>query len=142
MNIVINLIVLFIFLNLMFFMEIPNLTVDDFIFHKIILFLMIGVFQFLQKVIMNMYARCIIDIKNLAEESLFDGGIAVIGYSLVLDLIHMSSTSYMVTPYVFNSLWKNVFVSLSIIVFMLLTKVIKLTFGYRPNKCINDKLTL
>lgn len=134
MNVFINSVLLLLILNILFIFNIPNLTNDNFIYHKLLIFSIISLSQLLLFVISKSTSKCF-NFKNIFEQSISDGLNGIIGYSLYLDLLYMASTSTFLLDYTSNTLYKNLTISLFIISFIAKIKILRLIFGYNDNDC-------
>lgn len=134
MNIFINLFFIFIFLLTIFTFKFPNINDDNYISHKILIFFLLLVYQFLLEIISKIRNHCKINIKDIVRNSLNVSLFGVIGYSIFIDFKYMSSTEEIVKN--INNNYANIYLTLLIVSIIALSKFIKVIFTNNSNDCI------
>lgn len=86
MNIIINILLLFIYLYGLFGSGIPDVCSENLILHKMLIILFIFAFQFLLLLFEKVIWKCKIDISELAYNSFMTSLIGILGYALFIDL--------------------------------------------------------
>ena len=85
MNILINIIFLYIFIYALLYYKYPDIENKDYIMHKFILFIMIFLYQMTLKLIYKIYNKCKVNMKEILYNALSTATTAVIGYSIYID---------------------------------------------------------
>lgn len=133
MYIIANIFFLFLFILIIFFLKFPNINNNQYILHKIILFISIFSFQFMIQIISKIRYKCKIYINDIATDSLLVATAAIIGYSIYNDLVYTN-----VINYDYNYKQKYLIVSLFIIAFIIFVKIFKLILNSPASgECIN-----
>ncbi len=136
MNVLTYIIFLFIYLNVLFYFNIPSLSDDNYIYHKLILFINIFVFNFFTQIITKIRNKCNTTIENIISKSLKIATYTIIGYSLFIDLKIMNSTKKYVEPYISDSQSQMLFVSTIISMFVLIMKLIEIILNNTNDACV------
>jgi peptidoglycan/LPS O-acetylase OafA/YrhL len=135
MNSIIHLFVLFIYIYLILFLNIPKLKEDNRIKAKLYLFCSIFIFEVLCGIFSSIYHRCVVNISSIAKTSFVVSLLAVIAYSVYEDL---RASHY------FEKEKKNVrllVLTIMIIIFMMVGLFLNSLFnGFVPemNECLNS----
>jgi hypothetical protein len=90
MHILIRLIILFIFIFSLLMLNIPNINPTNRIMMKLYIFMGIFIFEFVVRIIITIFHRCLIDIRKIIKNSLQIALIAVVAYSIYNDLVSLS----------------------------------------------------
>ena len=118
MNILTNLVFIFIFIYILLYFGMDHVDPDNIIQHKLYLFIGIFIFQFFIQIIYKIANKYQINISTLASESFHIATASIIGYSIYTDLIMMPKTSKYIDKYVNNEYYMCAIIS-SIIVFFI-----------------------
>ena len=136
MNIFANLFFIFLFLLVLLFLKIPDLDYNDnYILHKVVIFVLIFCYQFLLLITNKIRKRCKIDIMETIKESLQMALYTVLGYSIFIDLKIMDSTADYVDVAMNKKGYNKVFLSSFIIGVIAIIKATGLIFTGSGSKC-------
>lgn len=134
MNTFINIFFVFIFIFIILYFKAPNISNNNYILHKLIIFALLFIYQFMLLVMSKIKNKCKIDFSEVFKYSMETAIVGVIGYSIYTDLQYykLNDDPLFVTDQNMQYLY------ITIIITLLLTFVntIKLLFGYRPYECI------
>jgi len=130
MNALLNIFLIFIFLCIILFLHVPNINNNNYILHKIIIFLMLFIYQCILILIFKIKNKCKIDFYDIFSYGIETGTIGIIGYSLFTDLQYYKFNGNDIFGY------KNIYVALIITILLTFVCTIKLLFGYKPYDCI------
>jgi hypothetical protein len=92
MHFIYNLIILAIFIFLILYIGAPNISNNHYIYHKVIIFILVFIFQFALYIISDFYDRKF-TIKEIAVKTLIISAACIIGYSIFNDLIYSKTIS-------------------------------------------------
>jgi len=92
MKIFIDPLFLYLFVFALLYLKIPNVETDNYITHKILLFLGILIFDFALQLIKRIRSSCIVKTDEVFSESIKTALYGIIGYSLYIDTTIMTST--------------------------------------------------
>jgi len=123
MNLLIDPLFIFIFLFTLFYFGIPNIDDDNFVKHKLFIFIAIFCFNFALQLIKRLRSKCLVRTNEILRESLITALMAVIGYSVCTDLVNMSSTKEWVEGYGDNYNKKSLLITLIIVAFVSFSKI-------------------
>lgn len=136
MNIIKNVLLIFIFLLVFIIIGIPGMESNNLINTKLYLFGGIMIFQLLLKSMYKLRYKCKISLKSILSDSIITGMSCVIGYSIFSDLITMENTKNIIIPYIENNTRSKAFVIATIITgFILCTKIIELIIWTKNDEC-------
>jgi hypothetical protein len=93
MNIFTDIFFLFIYLTLLFYFKFPDITNNNYIFHKLIIFISVFVFRFVIELIKKIKNKCKVDPLEILKESLLYSLFNIVGYSIYIDLMYMNVCS-------------------------------------------------
>lgn len=141
MNLLTDLIFIFVFLYIMFLFKIPDITTDNFILHKFFLYISLFLFNFVTQVIIKIKNNCKIDQNELLSKSIEVAVSGVIGYSIFIDLSIMEYTKDYIEYLTRSKYMLYLISSIIIILFISIIKIIKLLFNYNENECITQNKT-
>jgi hypothetical protein len=85
-NILSEMFFLFIFMYILFYFKIPNIQSYNIIKHKLFIFIAVFIFTIASSIIKKIKKQCIININEIIIEAFCIGSIALIAYSLYVDL--------------------------------------------------------
>lgn len=91
MNLFANIFFVFIYLLVMLYFRIPDISENNWIWHKVIIFLALFCYQFLLELINKIKNKCKIEMVDIVSSSLQTSVAGVIGYSIYTDLRIMCS---------------------------------------------------
>lgn len=133
MNAIINIFFIFVFLLLVLILfNIPNIESNP-IVGKIIIFLLLFIYQFVLLIIVYIVKKCKIDIIDIIKICTETSIIGVIGYSVFNDLHYMGVSD----GGLLDSEYKpQIYLSVIITSLLTLVNVVKLLFGYMPYQCV------
>ena len=86
MNVLIHLLILFIFIFALLMMNIPQINDDEFIQQKLYIFVGIFLFEFIIGIISAIFKKCVVNISKIARSSLQSAFLAVIATAIYNDL--------------------------------------------------------
>lgn len=132
MNVIINIFFIFIFTFWVLFFRIPDIDNRNYLFHKLIIFVLLFVYQFSLLVLSKIKNKCKIDLLDVCGYSFETAIVGIIGYSIYTDLQY-----YDLDFICFNDQDLN-YIYVTIIITLLLTFVntVKLLLGFKPYECI------
>jgi hypothetical protein len=139
MNTFIDILFTFIFLFTMFFFEIPDLNNDNYLNHKLIIFVSLFMFNYLSKLLKKMRNHCKIIQQELIDDSLYLSLFGVLGYSLFVDLKIMTWSKNLITSMYSSVFSLNIIVAITITLMVTIVKVFRLVFYNTPDTCIKLK---
>ncbi|QKF94015.1 hypothetical protein QKU48_gp0557 [Fadolivirus algeromassiliense] len=134
MNTFINIFFVFIFIFLILFFKVPNINDNNYILHKVILFGLLFVYQFMLLVMSKVKNKCKIDFLEVFRYSVETAAIAVIGYSIYTDLQYYKVNDDPL--FITDTNMQYLYITIIISVLLTFVNTIKLMFGYRPYDCI------
>ncbi len=118
---------------MLFYFKLPNIQSDNYIKHKLFLFISITSFTYVMYLIKKIKNGCIINHNTLIKESLIFGFTAVLGYSLYVDLLHMNwSKDYLIEC---NTLKQYLYATLFIVSIIVLLQLTNLMFYKQIDIC-------
>src|ERR1700733_166819 len=118
MNVIIHLLILFIFIVTILILNIPKINEKNNISMKIYIFISIFLFEFFVDIFNTVTKKCVINLNKITRASLQAALIAVVAYSIYIDVLQ-SSNSFVTH---FNS-----------------NKSRKMIFTRQNNRTINDQ---
>ena len=134
MNLFANLFFIFLFLFSMFSFRMPNVENDNYIMHKLVLFIAIFCYQLLLSIVTKIRDKCKIDINQLISESLQMALFCVIGYSIFIDVKYMNSTKVAVGR-VMKKNFRFIYVTFIIVLVVAIIKSAQLMFRNKYHDC-------
>ena len=134
MNIFTDTLFLFAFILTLLYFNLPDISDDLKILHKLYLFLSISSFYFLIQLIKKIRNKCEIDVMIIFQKSIYVGLICILGYSTYIDFTIMKNLQpYFVFP---DDKIKTMFVvALTIVGFYLIIELVFLMFMTEKNIC-------
>lgn len=135
MNPFINLLILFIFVGILFALNIVNINSDNYLFTKFALFILLFCFQFVLELLTKMSNNCKIYTKTLLGASVHIALLGVLGYSVCIDLKHMNLTKNIVHNITMNKKMAILCTTIIIIAVIAIAKSIELLFNFDNDKC-------
>ena len=85
-NIFTDVLILFIYIITMFYFKVPNISNNNYVTHKLYLFVGTFAFFFISNMIKNLMGKKQIDIHDVLKDTLIMALVCVIGYSIFIDL--------------------------------------------------------
>ena len=92
MNIFTDILFLFLFILALFYFRLPNVLNNNYIIHKIYIFIAVFGFYYIMQMIKKVKSRCSIEPYNIVQKSFITALLCVIGYSIYTDLLINEST--------------------------------------------------
>ena len=132
MNAFINIFFIFIFIFISLLFKMPNIDNTNYILHKIIIFALLFVYQFLLIIINNIKNQCQINIWTIFHQSLETATIGFIGYSIYTDLQHMN-----VITKPSNQNIQYIYIAIIISLLLVFLNSLKALSGYMPYQCVD-----
>jgi RsiW-degrading membrane proteinase PrsW (M82 family) len=143
MNLFTDALFMFIYLFALFYFGIPNIKNDNYLMHKVAIFIAIFAFNYVIQLIKKIRNRCQLDPINILVNSLFVGLIATIGYSIYVDLIHMSwSKDFILNTFSnlkYDDTKRYSALSLLIVLSILIIKLTGMIFNTSLEKCVQKE---
>jgi len=137
MNIINNIIIIFIFIVISLKFNITSLNTDNILKNKLLLFFSIFILQTVLLYIHKIKNNCK-TFKNVFNDSFTFSLLTIIGYSIYIDLINIQYTSNILSNW-FIDYDSNIFLASSIIsLFLIFSMTIKLIIFEKDDKCEND----
>lgn len=137
MNALVNIFLVFMFLILILYFRIPNIDNNNYILHKLILFLMLFIYQFVILLISNIKNNCKINPTNMFISSIETAIIGIIGYSIYTDLHFVKIEDFGDIMIEDDSSLKYLYVTIIITLLLTFVNTIKLLAGYTPYQCLS-----
>lgn len=132
-----------IFIYVLLFFGIPDITNDNYLIHKLLLFIAVFIFYYIVQLIKKIKNKCQINSREMLEKSLFVGLLTVIGYSVYVDLINMEwSKGYFEDIHTVNLYKRFAVVTLIIIVLLTLVMLIGLMFAVPTDECSQSESSI
>uniref|UniRef100_A0A6C0LRN5 Uncharacterized protein n=1 Tax=viral metagenome TaxID=1070528 RepID=A0A6C0LRN5_9ZZZZ len=122
MNVIIHLLILFIFIVTILILNIPKINEKNNISMKIYIFISIFLFEFFVDIFNTVTKKCVINLNKITRASLQAALIAVVAYSIYIDVLQ-SSNSF-VTHFNSNKS-RKIIIAIFITVFLLFNYLIE-----------------
>lgn len=135
MNIFIDVLFLFIYLTLLFYFKIPDITNNNYIFHTIVIFILILAFNYVMETIKKIRNKCKIDLGKVFNIAIDNSLYGIIGYSLYVYLMYTDLSCVCDFKPISDDNARFVFVSSIISFFMLFVNCIKSVFATGNEIC-------
>ena len=138
MNIIVHLIILFIFVFALLMLNIPHLESNQYIKQKLYIFFGIFLFDLLISIFVTIYRKCIVDIGKVVRNSLLTALIGTIAYSIYNDLT-WSNSKFIPDPN--NKVATNLTITIIITGFIAVSYFFEIIFGStipKMNDCLNN----
>jgi hypothetical protein len=90
MDLLINILFLFVYLIVLFYFGMPDITNNNYLMHKALLFATISAFNYVFYLIKKMKEGNKINYKKILANSIYYGLFGVVGYSIYIDLMYMN----------------------------------------------------
>lgn len=136
MNIIINTFFLFLFLIMIFYLNFPDLSNNNYFCNKLIIFLLLFCFQFIYLTLFQIKNKCKIDIQKNTYDSLLVATSSVISYSFLNDIKYSNTNVYFYNLNMNDSRYINISSSVFITLFVMLIKTIRLLINPHSFDCI------
>ena len=129
MNIFTDILFLFVYIMSLLYFRIPNVTNNNYLYHKFYLFISIFGFYYVIQLIKKIKNNCKVDSNILLQQSLNMALYCVIGYSIYVDLIYMDSTKqYFGDISIVDPNKRFLVISLIIVTFVTLIQLVGMLF--------------
>lgn len=143
MNIFTDSLFLFVCLFALFYFNMPNVNNDNYLTHKLMIFISVFAFSYVTRLIKKIKNGCVVNPMELMYNCLYTAVVAVVGYSIYIDLTYMDwSKTYFVDNFNDTHLYgtqKYAFISLVIVVSTALIQLIGLMFNPMHDNCIKKQ---
>ena len=139
MRILLDAIFIFIFVMILFYFKMPNIESDNYIKHKLLLFVFMMVFYYLLSVIRKLgNKKCTLDHYGIIKNSIKISLACVVGYSLYYDFLTMDwSKEYFTFD---NEYGKQAVITLVIISLITILQCFESIFyNSEDSECINER---
>ncbi|AYV82060.1 MAG: hypothetical protein Homavirus5_2 [Homavirus sp.] len=133
MHIIINIFFIFLFLVAIFYAKFPDLYNDNFIQHKLLIFISLFCFQFTILILTKIINKCKIDVKAISFDSLLIATSGVIGYSLYNDLYYSGTT---ISFFNNNPKFQYINIAIILVLFITVIKIIQMLLTSKSDDCI------
>jgi hypothetical protein len=134
MNVFTDVLFLFVYLIILFYFKVPDITNTNYLLHKLVIFISLLVFYYILEIIKKIKGKCKIDQKKIMGEALNNSLYGVIGYSIYVDLMYMNFSK--ISGFTLkNDNERFAAASLVVSLFTLLIKGGKLVFDSAPVEC-------
>lgn len=134
MNTFINIFFVFIFVFIILFCKTPDISNHNYLLHKLIIFALLFVYQFMLLVIAKIKNKCKIDFMEIFGYSIETATIGIIGYSIYTDLQYYKINDDPL--YTADPKMQYLYVAIIISLLLIFVNTMKLMFGYKPYHCI------
>ena len=119
--------ILYVFIMILLFAKFINITDEEYIKHKIMIFIVITIGSMSIDLISKVANGCPINLRNIFADSIRDSLYCILGYSIYLDLITMKGTRDLLGWTAFSK-FGLIMVGLIIISFLVITRMIELLY--------------
>uniref|UniRef100_A0A6C0EAY1 Uncharacterized protein n=1 Tax=viral metagenome TaxID=1070528 RepID=A0A6C0EAY1_9ZZZZ len=134
---------IFAFILMLLLFKLPNVEDDNYIRHKLGLFMGIFLFSFALQILKKLRSNCQMRTQKLLYNALKFATAGILGYSIFTDLVHMESTKGFFEDLEFSTKRKVLMISLIVSSFIALVEVTELVLLDDRNNCgtvtVNDK---
>jgi len=117
------------------FFKIPNIENNNYILHKLIIFALLFMYQFILLILSNIKNNCKINVSDVFKSSLETATIGIIGYSIYTDL-QFAQLGDFDAIYLGDENMKYLYVTIIVTLLLTFVNTIKLLFGFTPYECI------
>ena len=138
MNTFVDILFMFIFIFIMFFFEVPDVNNDNYIQHKVVIFITLFMFNYVVNIIKKMRNGCKIEQNNIISNSTQMAIAGLLGYSLFVDLKVMEWSRDMISSSYDSLFMLNLIVTIIMILFISIIKIMKLLFNSSVDTCIKN----
>ena len=125
----------FIFLYTILYFGLPNIENDNYIQHKLIIFIALFSFNYVLNVITKIRSECTLTQAELASKSINAAVAGLIGYTLYIDFNIMEWSKDYIKSLKTNNYMSILVVTLITIMFMALVKILVLLFEPVTTEC-------
>lgn len=115
------------------FFNIPNIDNENYILHKIIISILLFVYQFLLIIINNLKSQCQINIWNVFYQGLETAVIGFIAYSIYTDLQFMNLITKPLNPNI-----QYLYITAIIASLLFALNSLKALSGFMPYQCVHS----
>lgn len=134
MNVFINIFFIFIYIFTILFFKMPDVNDTNYLAHKVILFCLVFVYQVLLILLAKIKSKCKIEAVDIVYTGIETATIAVIGYSLFIDL-QQYNLPVLDNIYLTNHT-THLYIAFIITLLLSFVNSMKLLFGFDPYGCI------
>ena len=131
MNLITDIIYIYVYLVILVFLRFIDLDYDNYLLQKFYIFISIFVFTSLLEVIKKVKNECPSRENYIISNAFSSAVIAVLGFTIYVDLVHMSLTRYSFEYINLSNFYKTLFVPLIIVLTMMTFRLIYLLFDYK-----------
>lgn len=136
MNVFTEQLFIFIFLFALIYFKMPDISDDNYIYHKFMLFVSSFAFYFVIQVISKIRNNCKTDTSEMLRKSMEVAVSTIIGYSVFVDLTIMQSTRDFMTSIIQQSDYNKYLMACIItILFITIIRAIQLLFNNKAYQC-------
>ena len=136
MNIFTEALFLLLYIFSLLYFGIINVNSDNYIKHKLLLFICVSIFTYVTLIIKKIKGGCVVTPKELIYESVKSGIIAIIGYSICTDLVHMNWSRSYIENFVETSQFKQYgLICVVVVSFIVLVKLTTIVFTNQSSDC-------
>lgn len=136
MNIILNILFIFLFLYSILYFRIPNVNNDKYIFHKFVIFVAIFCFQFVLLLLSKIKNKCKIDMTQLLQNSFETALYGIVGYSIYNDIAFMNLRKYPGEMFYINPAVSYLLITISITMFVSINKMVHLAMDRNYQRCL------
>lgn len=136
MNITTNLLFTFCFILLVLFCKIINIDDKNYILHKLIIFVLLFIYQYVILLISKFKDNCQMIYKEIFKQSMETAIVGIIGYSIYNDLVYMEISG---VSDIADDKLKYIYIAIIITLLLMFVNSIELLLGFTPYKCIKNK---
>jgi len=90
MNVFIDILFLFIYLLVLFYFKVPNITNNNYLWHKLLLFIFVIAYQYILEIIKKLKNKQDVEPFQILQDCVYYGLYSVVGYSIYIDLMYMN----------------------------------------------------
>ena len=138
MNTFIDILFTFLFIFIMFFFEVPEINNDNYIQHKIIIFITLFMFNYVVKIIKKMRNGCKIIQSEIISESTQMAVAGLFGYTVFVDLKVMEWSRDTIYSSYDSLFMLYLIVTIIMTLFITIVKIVKMMFDNEVDKCIKN----
>ena len=136
MNLLLNIILMFVFIFLSLIIGVPGTGNNNPIKNKAYLFFGIFIFQLLIDLVEKIRNKCKVEIRDLIQRGVFIATISVIGYSIYIDLSLIESTKTYLKKVATNRVYSSGAISITISLFTLGIRLLEFLIKGANNDCV------
>jgi hypothetical protein len=134
MNLFTNICLIYLFLVFLFSFKIIDLHNNQFVLHKLLLFLSVFFFQFFLKFFIKIINNCPINLSSLINLSSQFALFSIIGYSIYLDTKFMTYAN-VISDIINKKYTSTIYIAFVIVFVISFIKSIQMMFGFKCDDC-------